>query len=338
MSSSIDISVVIPVFDEEESLPELCQWISRVMNAHGFSYEVLLIDDGSQDNSWSVITKINQDEARFKGIRFNRNYGKSAALQVGFRSCEGDVVITMDADMQDSPDEIPDLYNMIKQEGFHLVSGWKKKRNDPLSKTIPSKFFNKVTSMISGIKLHDFNCGLKAYDKRVIKNITVYGEMHRYIPVIAKWAGFKKIGEKVVEHRARKFGTTKFGWERFMNGFLDLLSITFVSKFRQKPMHFFGLLGTFSFLIGFAFTAKIFWDKMDSLFISKIPLKREITEQPLFYLALVAVVIGVQLFVTGFLAEMLAMQSLSKRDYLIIEKVGIEETVSSSKLKVASNV
>ncbi len=335
--SNPEISVIIPVFDEEESLPELCHWINRVMQTHGFSYEVLLIDDGSQDTSWNVITKINQDDAHFKGIRFNRNYGKSAALQTGFRACEGDVVITMDADLQDSPDEIPDLYKMIKKDGFHLVSGWKKKRNDPLSKTIPSKFFNKVTSMISGIRLHDFNCGLKAYDKRVIKNISVYGEMHRYIPVIAKWAGFKKIGEKVVEHRARKFGTTKFGWERFMNGFLDLLSIVFVSKFRQKPMHFFGLLGTFSFLLGAVFTAKIFYVKMDSLFISKIPLKREITEQPLFYLALVAVVIGVQLFVTGFLAEMLAMQSLSKRDYLVIEKVGIEESVPGSKLKVAAN-
>ena len=336
-NSSTDISVIVPVFDEEESLPELCQWISRVMQTHGFSYEVLLIDDGSQDNSWKVITQINQGDAHFKGIRLNRNYGKSAALQTGFRACEGDVVITMDADLQDSPDEIPDLYKMIKKDGFHLVSGWKKKRNDPLSKTMPSKFFNKVTSMISGIKLHDFNCGLKAYDKQVVKNISVYGEMHRYIPVIAKWAGFKKIGEKVVEHRARKFGTTKFGWERFMNGFLDLLSITFVSKFRQKPMHFFGLLGTFSFLIGFVFTVKMFWDKMDSIFISKIPLKRDITEQPMFYLALVAVVIGVQLFVTGFLAEMITMQSLSKRDYLVIEKVGIEESVSGSKLKVAAN-
>jgi glycosyltransferase involved in cell wall biosynthesis len=335
-NNSIDISVVVPVFDEEESLPELCQWISRVMQAHGFSYEVLLIDDGSGDSSWDVITKINLGDSHFKGIRFNRNYGKSAALQTGFRACQGDVVITMDADLQDSPDEIPELYKMIRKDGFHLVSGWKKKRNDPLSKTIPSRFFNKVTSMISGIKLHDFNCGLKAYDKSVVKNITVYGEMHRYIPVIAKWAGFKKITEKVVEHRARKFGITKFGWERFMNGFLDLLSITFVSKFRQKPMHFFGLLGTFSFLIGFAFTVKIFWDKMDSLFISKIPMKRDITDQPMFFLALVAVVIGVQLFVTGFLAEMLAMQSLSKRDYLVIEKVGIEET-SATKLKVAAN-
>lgn len=328
----IDISVVVPVFDEEESLPELCQWISRVMQTHGFSYEVLLIDDGSQDSSWEVITGISQDNPNFKGIRFNRNYGKSAALQTGFRACQGNVVITMDADMQDSPDEIPDLYKMIRQDGFHLVSGWKKKRNDPLSKTIPSRFFNKVTSIISGIKLHDFNCGLKAYDKRVVKNISVYGEMHRYIPVIAKWAGFKKITEKVVEHRARKYGTTKFGWERFMNGFLDLLSITFVSKFRQKPMHFFGLLGTFSFLIGFVFTAKIFWDKMDSLYISKIPLKRDIADQPLFYLALVALIIGVQLFVTGFLAEMLAMQSLSKRDYLVIERVGIEEATVQSQV------
>jgi len=338
MSKNVmDISVVIPVFEEEESLPELCQWISRVMQSHGFSYEVLLIDDGSQDSSWEVITKINQNDAHFKGIRFNRNYGKSAALQTGFRASQGDVVITMDADLQDSPDEIPDLFKMIKTDGFQLVSGWKKKRNDPISKTIPSKFFNKVTSIISGIKLHDFNCGLKAYDKRVIKNISVYGEMHRYIPVIAKWAGFKKIGEKVVEHRARKFGVTKFGWERFMNGFLDLLSITFVSKFRQKPMHFFGLLGTLSFGAGFLMTAWLIWQKMDSLYITKIPLKRQITDQPMFYLALVAVVIGVQLFVTGFLAEMLAMQSLSKRDYLVIEKIGIEESIQDSKLKVAAN-
>src|SRR5687767_13012934 len=332
-----DISVVIPAQDEEDSIPELCQWISRVMETHGFSYEVIMIDDGSTDSTWQKILETSERDNRFKGIRFNRNYGKSAALQTGFRACEGDVVITMDADLQDSPDEIPDLFKMIKTDGFHLVSSWKKKRNDPISKTIPSKFFNKVTSMISGIKLHDFNCGLKAYDKRVIKNISVYGEMHRYIPVIAKWAGFKKIGEKVVEHRARKYGTTKFGWERFMNGFLDLLSITFVSKFRQKPMHFFGLLGTLSFGAGFLMTAWLIWQKMDSLYISKIPLKRQITEQPMFYLALVAVVIGVQLFVTGFLAEMLAMQSLSKRDYLVIEKIGIEESIQDLKLKVAAN-
>lgn len=331
-TSKYDISIVIPAKDEEESLPELCQWISRALTPHGFSYEVIFIDDGSTDDTWAVIEKISIEDGRIKGIRFNRNYGKSAALQTGFRAAQGDVIITMDADLQDSPDEVPDLYKMIKTDGYQLVSGWKKKRNDPLSKTLPSKFFNKVTSLISGIKLHDFNCGLKAYDKKVIKNISVYGEMHRYIPVIAKWAGFKKIGEKVVEHRARKYGSTKFGWERFMNGFLDLLSITFVSKFRQKPMHFFGLLGTISFLIGFVITVAIFWAKIDSYWISQVPLKRGITEQPLFYIALVAIIIGVQLFVTGFLAEMLAMQSLTSRDYLVISKVGIEDTKVSEKV------
>jgi glycosyltransferase involved in cell wall biosynthesis len=319
----LNVSIVIPAKDEEESIPELCSWISRVMQAHGLSYEVLLIDDGSTDNTWQQIVQANTINSNIKGIRFNRNFGKSAALQTGFRAVQGSVVITMDADLQDSPDEIPELYRMIKEQKFHLVSGWKKKRNDPLSKTIPSKFFNGVTSRISGIKLHDFNCGLKAYDIAVVKNINVYGEMHRYIPVIAKWAGFSRITEKVVEHRARKYGYTKFGLERFVNGFLDLLSITFVSKFRQKPMHFFGTWGTVSFLIGFVLTVKLFWDKMYSLFIDKQPMKREIVDQPIFFLALVAVVIGVQLFVTGFLAEMLAMQSLSKRDYLVIEKVGM---------------
>lgn len=326
LKSKYDISIIIPAKDEDESIPELSQWISRALTPHGFSYEVIFIDDGSTDNTWEVIEQVSKEDSHIKGIRFNRNYGKSAALQTGFRAAQGEVIITMDADLQDSPDEVPELYKMIRSDGYHLVSGWKKKRNDPLSKTLPSKFFNKVTSIISGIKLHDFNCGLKAYDRKVIKNITVYGEMHRYIPVIAKWAGFKKIGEKVVEHRARKYGSTKFGWERFMNGFLDLLSITFVSKFRQKPMHFFGLLGTISFLIGFIITLSIFWAKIDSFWISKIPLKRGITEQPLFYVALVAIVIGVQLFVTGFLAEMLAMQSLSSRDYLVISKVGMEST------------
>jgi glycosyltransferase involved in cell wall biosynthesis len=320
-----DISVVIPAQDEEESLPELCSWISRVMQAHGFSYEVLIIDDGSTDSTWQKITELNTINPNIKGIRFNRNFGKSAALQTGFRAASGKVVITMDADLQDSPDEIPELYDMIRKKGYHLVSGWKKKRYDPMSKTIPSKFFNYITRKLSGINLHDFNCGLKAYNVMVVKNITVYGEMHRYIPLIAKWAGFTKITEKEVVHRERKYGRTKFGLERFINGFLDLLSITFVSRFRQKPMHFFGTFGSLSFVIGFVFTAKLFWDKMDSLFISKLPMKREITEQPLFYLALVAVVIGVQLFVTGFLAEMFAMQSLSKRDYLVIEKVGLEE-------------
>jgi glycosyltransferase involved in cell wall biosynthesis len=321
-----EISVIIPAKDEEESIPELCQWISRVMQTHGLSYEVIFIDDGSSDSTWEQIAKMNTADDRFKGIRFNRNFGKSAALQTGFRAAKGKVIITMDADMQDSPDEIPELYRMITQDGYHLVSGWKKKRHDPLSKTIPSKFFNYVTRKLSGIPLHDFNCGLKAYQATVTRNITVYGEMHRYIPVIAKWAGFTKISEKVVEHRERKFGTTKFGLERFINGFLDLLSITFVSRFRQKPMHFFGTLGTISFLIGFVFTIKVIWDKMDALYFSKIPIKRDITDQPLFFLALVAIVIGVQLFVTGFLAEMISMQSFSKRDYLVIEKVGMDAT------------
>lgn len=321
---NLDISVVIPAQDEEESLPELCQWIGRVMQAHGFSFEVIMIDDGSTDQTWQKIVEINAADSRFKGIRFNRNFGKSAALQTGFRAAKGNVVITMDADLQDSPDEIPELYRMISEKGFHLVSGWKKKRYDPLSKTIPSKFFNYITRKLSGIDLHDFNCGLKAYQTSVVKNITVYGEMHRYIPLIAKWAGFTKITEKPVEHQERKYGRTKFGLERFINGFLDLLSITFVSRFRQKPMHFFGTFGTLSMVIGFLFTVKLFWDKMDSLFFSKLPMKRDITAQPLFYLALVALIIGVQLFVTGFLAEMIAMQSLSKRDYLVIDEVGLD--------------
>lgn len=321
----LNISVVIPAQDEEESIPELCQWISRVMEANGFSYEVILIDDGSSDSTWQKIQEVNRRDNRFKGIRFNRNFGKSAALQTGFRAACGDVVITMDADLQDSPEEIPELYAMIKEQGYHLVSGWKKKRFDPVSKTIPSKFFNYVTRKLSGIELHDFNCGLKAYHLSVVRNITVYGEMHRYIPLIAKWAGFTRITEKPVEHQERKYGQTKFGIERFINGFLDLLSITFVSRFRQKPMHFFGTFGILSFVIGFGFTAKIFWHKMDSLYFSKVPLERDITEQPLFYMALVALIIGVQLFVTGFLAEMFAMQSLTKRDYLVIDKVGFEE-------------
>jgi glycosyltransferase involved in cell wall biosynthesis len=327
-----EISVIIPAQDEEESISELCQWISRVMQAHGFSYEVIIIDDGSSDNTWQKIVEVNAKDDRFKGIRFNRNFGKSAALQTGFRAASGDVVITMDADLQDSPEEIPELYKMIKNDGLHLVSGWKKKRHDPLSKTIPSKFFNYITRKISGIELHDFNCGLKAYQSMVVKNINVYGEMHRYIPLIAKWAGFTKITEKQVEHQERKYGRTKFGLERFINGFLDLLSITFVSRFRQKPMHFFGAFGTLSFIIGFVFTAKLFWDKMDSLFFSRLPMKRDITAQPLFYLALVAIIIGVQLFVTGFLAEMIAMQNLSKRDYLVIDKVGLKEDAPAKRI------
>lgn len=324
MLSGLDISIIIPAYNEEESISELSQWISRVMEKHGFSYEVLFVDDGSTDRTWAEIIKVNQGNPGLKGLKFNRNFGKSAALQTGFRAASGQVVFTMDADLQDSPDEIPEMYGMIKTDGYHLVSGWKKKRKDPISKTIPSKFFNWVTRKISGIKIHDFNCGLKAYDQRVVKNIYVYGEMHRYIPLIAKWAGFTKITEKVVSHQERKYGKTKFGWTRLIKGFLDLMSITFVGRFRKKPMHFFGTLGLISFLTGFLFTAKLFWDKMDALFISKIPLKRDITEQPLFYLALVAVVIGAQLFLTGFLAEMISLQSVSKREYLIIDRVGVE--------------
>jgi len=317
----MDISLIIPAKDEEQSIPELTQWISRVMQTHGFSYEVIYIDDGSVDDTWCQIKKASEANPSIRGLKFNRNFGKSAALHMGFKAAQGDVVITMDADLQDSPDEIPELYKLIKEQKFHLVSGWKKKRHDPISKTLPSKFFNYVTRKISGINLHDFNCGLKAYDVRVVKNITVYGEMHRYIPVLAKWAGFTKITEKVVEHRERKYGHSKFGWERFVRGFLDLLSITFVGRFAKRPMHFFGAWGIISFLLGFILTVTILWEKLDSVWISKVPLKREIAEQPIFYLALVALVIGVQLFLTGFLAELLARQSVSKKDYLVIEKV-----------------
>ena len=331
--TKFDISIVIPAKDEEESIPELSQWISRVMQEHGFSYEVIFVDDGSTDNTWEEIRKASLINSSFKGIKFNRNFGKSAALHTAFKITQGEVVITMDADLQDSPDEIPELYKLIKEQKYQLVSGWKKKRHDPFSKTVPSKFFNYITRKISGISLHDFNCGLKAYHHQVIKNISVYGEMHRYIPVMAKWAGFTKITEKVVEHRERKYGVSKFGWERFVRGFLDLLTITFIGRFAQRPMHFFGAWGIISFLAGFVFTLKMGWDKIDSVFISKIPLKREITEQPIFYLALVAVVLGVQLFLTGFIAELLARQSISKKDYLVIEEIGIELKAESLKQK-----
>jgi glycosyltransferase involved in cell wall biosynthesis len=320
----LNLSVIIPAKDEEESLPELCSWISRVMQTHGFSYEIIFIEDGSEDKTWDTIVDLRKANPAIKGLKFNRNFGKSAALHVGFKAAKGDVVITMDADLQDSPDEIPELYKMIKEQGFHLVSGWKKKRHDPIGKTLPSKLFNYVTRKISGIKIHDFNCGLKAYQHVVVKNITVYGEMHRYIPLIAKWAGFKKITEKVVEHRERKFGVSKFGLERVMRGFLDLLTITFMGKFAQRPMHFFGAWGVVWFLVGFGFTVKILWDKVDASYFSQIPLKRDVTQQPIFYLALVALVIGVQLFLTGFIAELLTRQTVSKRDYLVIDKTGFE--------------
>ncbi|CAN5477770.1 glycosyltransferase family 2 protein [soil metagenome] len=318
-----DISVVIPLYNEEESIAELCEWIIRVMESNGFSYEIILIDDGSSDRSWEIISKLNDSNDCIKGVQFNRNYGKSAALNTGFIYSSGKVIITMDADLQDSPDEIPALYHLITQEKYHLVSGWKKKRHDPISKTIPSRFFNYVTRKMSGIPIHDFNCGLKAYDQRVVKNIHVYGEMHRYVPYIAKRNGFTKIGEKVVEHRPRKYGITKFGLERFIFGFLDLLSITFVSKFKKRPMHFFGSMGTLSFFLGLIITIYVIAQKLYLLHL-RVP-ARAITEQPLFFLALVALIIGVQLFLAGFLAEMMAMKSHSKNDYLISDKIGLGE-------------
>jgi glycosyltransferase involved in cell wall biosynthesis len=314
--SLLQISVVIPLFNEAESLPELSQWIAKVMNANNFTYEVLLIDDGSRDNSWSVITHIANQNTAVKGIRFRRNYGKSAALNAGFSLAQGDVVITMDADLQDSPDEIPELYQMIL-DGEDLVSGWKKVRHDPITKTLPTKLFNWATRRMSGIKnLHDFNCGLKAYRLDVVKNIEVYGEMHRYIPVIAKWAGFTRIGEKVVEHRARKYGSTKFGWERFVNGFLDLLSITFVSKFSKKPMHLFGLLGTLSFLVGFGIALKLAIDKYAYHVYN-------MTDRPLFYFGILAMILGTQLFVAGFLGELIARNAHDKNIYQISDKINV---------------
>jgi glycosyltransferase involved in cell wall biosynthesis len=324
MSSKIDISLVIPLYNEDESLKELTDWISTVMDKNNFTYEVLLVDDGSKDRSWEVIQELSANNKNIKGLRFNRNYGKSAALHTGFQACKGDVVITMDADLQDSPDEIPELFKMIKEDKFDLVSGWKKKRHDPISKTIPTKLFNWATRKMSGINLHDFNCGLKAYNYRVVKNIEVYGEMHRYIPFIAKWNGFTKIGEKEVEHRARKYGVTKFGLERFVNGFLDLLSITFVHKYKKRPMHFFGSLGTLSFLIGIVFIIRITSIKLYHIYWAKTPIHRDVTEQPMFYLAITAAIIGVQLFMTGFLGEMMVINSNKKSDYLISEKTNVD--------------
>jgi glycosyltransferase involved in cell wall biosynthesis len=319
----IQISVIIPVFNEEESLPELHNWICRVMDGHGFSYEIIFINDGSNDNSWKEIQKLANLNHNVKAVSFTRNYGKSAALDLGFSKAQGQVVITMDADLQDSPDEIPELYEMIVGAGYEVVSGWKKKRHDPITKTIPSRFFNWITRIISGIRLHDFNCGLKAYQKRVVKNIHIYGEMHRYIPLIAKWNGFTKIGEKVVEHRPRKYGETKFGIERFLNGFLDLISVSFVNRYKRRPMHFFGTLGTVSFLAGFFITSWLIFQKIYGLYQGKAV--REITAQPLFFLALVALIVGVQLFLTGFLAEMMTSTSSRKSDYNIEEELNFRD-------------
>jgi len=316
-----DISVVIPLKNEEESLQELCEWIKKVMEENRFTYEVILVDDGSTDASWVTIQELGINTTCITGLRFNRHYGKSAALHEGFAAARGHVVITMDADLQDSPDEIPELYRMITEDGYDLVSGWKRKRHDPISKTIPSKFFNGVTRLMSGIPLHDFNCGLKAYRSVVVKNINVYGEMHRYIPLIAKWHGFARIGEKEVIHHARKYGHTKFGLERFIFGFLDLLSISFVTRFKRRPMHFFGTLGTLSFLTGAGITAYMAFSKWNNLRL-KLPV-REIVDQPLFYVSLLAVVIGVQLFLAGFLAEMMTITSNKKEDYLVIERSGV---------------
>ena len=308
---------MIPLLNEEESLPELTRWIARVLTARGLSYEVILIDDGSTDDSWTVIEALAGQDMALRGIRFNRNYGKSAALNVGFEAARGRVVFTMDADLQDSPEELPELYRMITEDGYDLVSGWKQKRYDPLSKTLPTKLFNGATRAISGIKLHDFNCGLKAYDQRVVKAIEVYGEMHRYIPVIAKWNGFKKIGEKVVKHQERKYGVTKFGLERFVYGFLDLASITFVGKFRRRPMHFFGTLGTLSFFLG---TILTLWLVGEKAWLAWHNLRaRDVTDQPLFFLALVAVIVGMQLFLAGFLGELIQLNGPKRNDYLVRE-------------------
>ena len=309
-----DISVVIPLLNEEESLPELASWIEKVMHARGFSYEIIFVDDGSTDNSWKIIKDLQSANPAIRGIKFRRNYGKSAALNTGFHETIGNVIITMDADLQDSPDEIPDLYNMIIKDGYDLVSGWKKKRYDPITKTIPTKLYNAVTRWMSGIKLHDMNCGLKAYRSDVVKDIEVYGEMHRYIPVIAKWAGFKKIGEKVVQHQARKYGKTKFGLSRFFYGPLDLASIMFVGKFGKRPMHFFGTIGVL--FIGFGFGIL--------LYFSIIKFFKDIgfmTDRPLLYFGIVLLIIGAQLFLTGFLAELLVRTSSGRNTYKVREQI-----------------
>ncbi|MEO6254570.1 MAG: glycosyltransferase family 2 protein [Ferruginibacter sp.] len=313
----MDLSIVIPLYNEDESLPELSAWIEKVMTENSFTYEVIMIDDGSTDDSWKVIEQLRAGNPNIKGIKFQRNYGKSAALNEGFKAAQGDVIITMDADMQDSPDEIPGLRKMIVDDGFDMVSGWKKKRYDnKLTKNIPSKLFNAAARRSSGIKLHDFNCGLKSYKKKVVKSVEIYGEMHRYIPILAKWSGFKKFGEKVVEHRPRKYGITKFGWERFVNGFLDLGSIMFVGKFGKRPMHFFGLWGTLCFFFGFAIflyltITKFFFDQSG------------MTQRPLFFFAILAMIIGSQLFLAGFIGELIARNSPERNNYLIEAKTGI---------------
>ena len=312
----MDISIIIPFLDESESLPELTEWIQRVVSQNHWSYEILMIDDGSTDNSWQIVEELRKKNPCIKGIKFQRNYGKSAALNEGFRAAQGDVVITMDADLQDSPEEIPELRRMIIADGYDIVSGWKKTRHDPLSKTIPSKFFNWFTTKVSKIKLHDFNCGLKAYKLKVVKSIEVYGEMHRYIPLIAKWAGFKKIGEKVIEHRPRKYGKSKFGMSRLITGGLDLASIVFVGKYAKRPMHFFGTWGVIAFLLGsiislYLTISKFFFDRTG------------LTQRPIFFVGILAMIIGTQLFVTGFVAELISRNAPGRNSYLIEEKLGL---------------
>lgn len=312
----MDISVIVPLYNEEESLPELASWIERVMEENGFTYEVLFVNDGSTDSSWDVITRLHERNPQLKGVSFRRNYGKSPALYVGFDRAEGDVVITMDADLQDSPDEIPELYRMITQDGYDLVSGYKQKRYDPLSKTLPTKLFNATARKVSGIhNLHDFNCGLKAYRREVIKHIEVYGEMHRYIPFLAKNAGYSKIGEKVVHHQARKYGTTKFGLNRFVNGYLDLLSLWFMSKFGAKPMHFFGFIGSIMFILGFLAALCVGITKLVLMGIGAEYIR--VTESPYFYLSLTAMIIGCQLFLAGFVGELIARNASGRNHYEI---------------------
>ena len=319
MEQRLNISVVVPLYNEEESLRELVAWIDRVATASNLSYEVIMIDDGSSDGSWAEVEQLKEKYPVVKGIRFARNYGKSAALYCGFAEAEGEVVITMDADLQDSPDEIPELYRMIMQEGYDLVSGWKKKRYDPANKRLPSKFFNWTARVVSGIKLHDFNCGLKAYRRRVVKSIEVYGEMHRYIPILAKHAGFKRIGEKVVKHQERKYGVSKFGMERMVKGYLDLITVSFMSHFGRSPMYFFGSLGTIMFLLGGGTTVWVIADKLYKQF-NGLPL-RAVTDQPLFFMAILAVILGVQLFLAGFLGELINRNSSDRNSYLIDKKI-----------------
>ncbi len=320
MNAPLDISVVVPLYNEDESLPELYAWIERVMKANGFSFEVIFVNDGSTDRSWEVIEELQARSPYVKGIKFRRNYGKSPALYCGFERSQGRVVITMDADLQDSPDEIPELYRMIVEDGYDLVSGWKQKRYDPLSKTIPTKLFNATARKVSGIhNLHDFNCGLKAYRSEVVKNIEVYGEMHRYIPYLAKNAGFKRIGEKVVHHQARKYGVTKFGLDRFVNGYLDLLSLWFLSRFGVKPMHIFGLLGSVMFLLGFIAVCVVGANKLYALSVG-IPAPL-VTDSPYFYLSLVAMILGTQLFLTGFVAELVSRNSPERNKYQIEKEI-----------------